>query len=78
VAKLVAHLLTTAVLWVRIPDISQKYKMGDISRGVAKTLQPAKKLYDLKVLSSEKDPAETRLIRKVVIKERKIRPPPSL
>jgi hypothetical protein len=27
------------------PDISQKYKVGDISKGVANTLYPAKKLY---------------------------------
>jgi hypothetical protein len=34
VAKLLARLLATAVLWVRInyPDISPKNKMGDISR----------------------------------------------
>jgi len=25
------------------PDFSQKYKMGDISKGVANTLKPAKK-----------------------------------
>jgi hypothetical protein len=28
------------------PDISQKCKMGDISKGVANTLQPAKKIYN--------------------------------
>ncbi len=27
------------------PDISQKYKMGDISKEVANTLYPAKKIY---------------------------------
>ncbi len=26
------------------PDISQKYKMGDISKGVANTLKPVKKI----------------------------------
>ncbi len=26
-------------------DISEKYKMGDISKGVANTLKPAKKIY---------------------------------
>jgi hypothetical protein len=36
-AKLVARLLATATLRVN-PDISQKYKMGDISKGVANTL----------------------------------------
>jgi hypothetical protein len=38
VAKLVARLLATAALWVRTlnPDISQKYKMGDISKGIDK------------------------------------------
>jgi hypothetical protein len=38
VAKLVARLLATAALWVRIQDNSQKYKKGDISKGVANTL----------------------------------------
>jgi hypothetical protein len=35
VAKLALFLLATAALWVRTsnPDISQKYKMGDISKG---------------------------------------------
>jgi hypothetical protein len=37
VAKLVARLLDTAVLWVR-PDISQKFKEGDINKGEANTL----------------------------------------
>jgi hypothetical protein len=27
------------------PDISQKYKMGDISNGVANTFEAAKKIY---------------------------------
>jgi hypothetical protein len=39
VAKLVAHLLAKG----SNPDISQKFKMGDISKGVANTLQLAKK-----------------------------------
>ncbi len=44
-AKLVARLLATAALPVRIhSDISQKYKMGDISKGVGNTLKPAKKI----------------------------------
>jgi hypothetical protein len=43
VAKLVPRLLATAALWVRNHDISQKYKMGDISKGVDNTLWPAKK-----------------------------------
>jgi hypothetical protein len=34
-AKLVARLLATTALWVRI---SQKYKMGDIIKGVAKNI----------------------------------------
>jgi hypothetical protein len=34
-AKLVAHLLATAAIWVRI---SQKHKIGDKSKGVANTL----------------------------------------
>ncbi len=37
-AMLVARLLATAALLVRIQTISQKYKMGDISKGVANTL----------------------------------------
>ncbi len=37
VAKLVAHLLATAALWVRIQTISQKYKIDDISKGMANT-----------------------------------------
>ncbi len=36
VAKLVAHLLDTAALWVR--RHLSKYKMGDVSKGVANTL----------------------------------------
>jgi hypothetical protein len=39
-AKLVARLLVTAALWVRI---SQKYIMGDISKGVVNTLSPRSK-----------------------------------
>ncbi len=39
VAKLVARLLATAALWVRIQtSLKNRYKMGDISKGVAKTL----------------------------------------
>jgi hypothetical protein len=37
VAKLVARLLATAALGSNA-DISQKYKMGDTSKGVANTL----------------------------------------
>jgi hypothetical protein len=37
---LVARLLATAALG-SIPEISQKYKTGDISKGVANTLLPA-------------------------------------
>jgi hypothetical protein len=48
VSKLVAHLLATAALRVRI-QISQKYKMGDISKRVTKTLSPAKKICKEKV-----------------------------
>ncbi len=43
-AKLVARLLATAALWVRIQILSQKYTMGDISKGVANTLKPAKNI----------------------------------
>ncbi len=32
VAKLVPRMLVTAALCVRIPDFSQKYNMGDISK----------------------------------------------
>ncbi len=42
-AKLVAHLLGYGSAMGSNPDSSQKYKMGDRSKGVAKTLQPAKK-----------------------------------
>jgi hypothetical protein len=42
VTKLVARLLATAALWVH-PDISQKYKMGDISKGVANTIETKEK-----------------------------------
>jgi hypothetical protein len=37
VAKLVAHLLATATLWFWF-WISQKYKMVELSKGVANTL----------------------------------------
>jgi hypothetical protein len=49
VAKLVVRLLATAALWVRInnQDISQKDKLGDISKGVANTLKPAKKNFGI-------------------------------
>ncbi len=50
VARLVAHLLDTAALWVRIQTISKKYKMGDINKGVANTLLPAKKYTKIKYL----------------------------
>jgi hypothetical protein len=43
VAKLVAHLLDTAALWVR--RHLSKYDMGDIIKEVANTLEPAKKIY---------------------------------
>jgi hypothetical protein len=36
VAKLAAHLLATGSSLGLNPDIFQKYKMGDISKGVAK------------------------------------------
>jgi hypothetical protein len=57
VAKLVARLLATAAFWVRI-QTSQKYKMGDISKGVATKLSPAKKIATTKyfVLASFADP----------------------
>jgi hypothetical protein len=42
VGILVARLLAGSSLGSN-PDISEKYKMGDISKGVANTLQPAKK-----------------------------------
>jgi hypothetical protein len=45
VAKLVAHLLATAALCVRIQTSLKNAKMGDISKRVASTHQPAKKLY---------------------------------
>jgi hypothetical protein len=39
-----AHLLAMAALWVRTyPDISKKYNMGGISKGLANTL--ARKKY---------------------------------
>jgi hypothetical protein len=43
--NLEVRLLATAALWGLNPDISQKYKMGDISKGMANTLyiNPAKK-----------------------------------
>jgi hypothetical protein len=47
VAKLVVRLLVTAGLCSN-PDISQKFTMGDISKGVANTLLPAKNIYNEK------------------------------
>jgi hypothetical protein len=41
--KLVARLLAGAALWVRIPDIYQKYKMCDIGKVVATHSSPPKK-----------------------------------
>jgi hypothetical protein len=51
---LVERLLAAAALWVQTsnPDISQKYKMGDISKEVANTLYPPKK-YTKKVSNSQ-------------------------
>ncbi len=45
VVKLVVCLLATAAFWVRIqsPDIFQKYKMGNLNKGMANTFYPAKK-----------------------------------
>jgi hypothetical protein len=42
VAKLVTRL---AALWVRIQATLKNKKMGDIKKGVASTLYPAKKKY---------------------------------
>ncbi len=47
-AKLVAHLLATAALWVPI-QTSLKIQKGDISKGVANTLKPAKKILQKKL-----------------------------
>jgi hypothetical protein len=41
---MVASLLATTAFWVRISGIFQKYKMGDISKGVANTLNSPPKL----------------------------------
>jgi hypothetical protein len=38
VAKLVAHLLATAPLWIRIQTSFKNTKMGNISKGVTNTL----------------------------------------
>jgi hypothetical protein len=43
VAKLVAHLIATAALWVRIQTSPKKIK-GATRKGVANKLKPAKKL----------------------------------
>ncbi len=49
VAKLVSRLLATAGSSLGSnQDILKKYKMGDISKGVAKTLSPARKLFKKK------------------------------
>jgi hypothetical protein len=42
---LLARLLATAALWVRIQTFLKNNKMRDISKGVAKTFYPAKKSY---------------------------------
>ncbi len=44
-AKLVARLLAKVSSQCSNPIISQKYKVGFISKGVANTLWPAKKIY---------------------------------
>jgi hypothetical protein len=49
VAKLIAHLLATAAIWVRI---SQKYKMRDISKGMAKQTLARKKNNNKNLFSS--------------------------
>jgi hypothetical protein len=41
---MVAHLLATATLWVRIQTFLKNTKIGDISKGVANTLSPAQKI----------------------------------
>ncbi len=46
-ATLVARLLASAAPYLNT-DISQEYKMGYISKGVAKTLKPAKNIYKKK------------------------------
>jgi hypothetical protein len=48
-AKLVARLLATTALWVRIQILYQKYKKGDISKGVANTLYSQPKKYSKKL-----------------------------
>ena len=45
VAKLVVRLLSPAALWVRIQTFLKNTKMGDISKRVANTFQPAEKIY---------------------------------
>jgi hypothetical protein len=57
VSKLVARLLPTATLWIRMhADISQKYKIGGMSKGVANTLQPAEKKRKRILISCVADP----------------------
>jgi hypothetical protein len=53
VAKLVARLLATASL---DPDTSQKYKMDDENKGVANTLEPAKKYTKKEYMSNANYP----------------------
>jgi len=50
VAKLVAQPACYISSLGSNPDISQKYKMGDMSKGVANTLMPAKKMYKKKLM----------------------------
>jgi hypothetical protein len=50
--ELVAGLLATAALWVRIQTSMKKHKMGDISKGVANTLKPAKKNHFKKIIQN--------------------------
>jgi hypothetical protein len=48
------RLLATAALWLGSnPDISQKHKMGGISKEVANTLEPAQKIYKKNILSKD-------------------------
>jgi hypothetical protein len=43
VAKLVSRLLATSALWLRIQKFLQKYKKGDISKGVTNASLARKK-----------------------------------
>jgi hypothetical protein len=47
VAKLGAHLLATAALWVRVQTSPKKYIMGDIGKGVTITLVRLKNIKKL-------------------------------